>query len=61
MQNITAPSADNPGVVARPPVLYGVAFLVVLVFKWLWPMPIFPAAALWTGLAVVAIGMGIAI
>jgi len=61
MQNITASSADNPGVVARPPVLYGVAFLVVLVFRWLWPMPIFPAAAFWTGLAIVTIGMGIAI
>jgi len=61
MQNTKTPSADNPGVVARPPVLYGVAFLVVLLFRWLWPMPILTAAALWTGLAVVAIGTGIAV
>jgi protein-S-isoprenylcysteine O-methyltransferase Ste14 len=57
----TITSTDNPGVVARPPVLYGVAFLVVLVFRWLRPMPMFTAGALWTGLAVVAIGMAIAI
>ena len=55
------PSADNPGVVALPPVLYGVAFLVVLVVRSLWPMPIFPAASLWTGLTVAVIGIGIAI
>ena len=55
------PSADNPGVVALPPVLYGVAFLVVLVLRSLWPMPIFPAAYLWTGLTVAVIGIGIAI
>jgi protein-S-isoprenylcysteine O-methyltransferase Ste14 len=42
-------------------VLYGVAFLVVLVLRWLRPLPIFPAASVWTGLAIVAIGMGIAI
>jgi len=54
-------SADNPGVVALPPVLYGVAFLVVLVVRSLWPMPIFPAAYLWPGLTVAVIGIGIAI
>ena len=54
-------SADNPGVVALPPVLYGVAFLVVLVVRSLWPMPIFPAAYFWPGLTVAVIGIGIAI
>ena len=54
--------ADNPGVVARPPLLYGAAFVVVLVFRWSWPMPIFvEAVALWPGLALVAMGVGAAI
>ena len=57
-----ATSADSPGVVGRPPLLYGGAFLVVLVFRWFWPMPIFGGAvALWPGLALVALGIGIAI
>ena len=57
-----ATPADNPGVVARPPLLYGGAFLVVLVFRWLWPMPIFGhVVALWPGLMFVVLGVGIAI
>ncbi len=56
-----ATSADNPGVVARPPLLYGGAFVVVLVFRWFWPMAIFGhAVALWPGLALVVLGVGIA-
>lgn len=55
-------SADNPGVAARPPLLYGAAFIVVLVFRWFWPMPIYAqAVALWPGLALVALGAGTAI
>ena len=61
MQNTMTSSTDNPGVVARPPVIYGVAFLIVLVLRSLWPMPIFPAAYLWTGIAVAVIGIGIAV
>ena len=57
-----ATSADNPGVVARPPLLYGAAFVVVLVFRWFWPMPIFgQAVALWPGLVLVALGVGTAV
>ena len=53
---------DNPGVIARPPLLYGAAFLVVLALRWLWPMPILgQAAALWVGLALLVLGVGIAI
>jgi protein-S-isoprenylcysteine O-methyltransferase Ste14 len=61
-ENSVATPADNPGVVARPPLLYGGAFLVVLVFRWLWPMPIFGhVVALWPGLMFVVLGVGIAI
>ena len=57
-----ATSADNPGVVVRPPLLYGAAFVVVLVLRWFWPMPIFGhAVALWPGLALGVLGVGIAI
>ncbi len=57
-----ATSADNPGVVARPPLLYGAAFVVVLVFRWFWPIPIFGrAVALWPGLALIVLGVGTAI
>jgi len=49
--------ADNPGVVVRPPFLYGGAFLVVLACRWLWRMPIFDGSTLWPGLALVAIAI----
>lgn len=59
--NMTTP-ADNPGVVARPPLLYGAAFIAVLVLRWFWPVPIFGhAVALWPGLALGVLGIGIAI
>ena len=54
-------SADNPGVVARPPLLYAGTFVIVLVLRWFWPMPILgQATALWLGLALVVLGVGIA-
>jgi protein-S-isoprenylcysteine O-methyltransferase Ste14 len=57
-----ATSTDNPGVVFRPPFIYLIAFVVVLVLRWFRPMPIFgQAVALWLGLAGVALGVGIAI
>src|SRR5262249_60434324 len=56
-----ATSTDKPGVAAPPPLLYGGAFILVLVFRWLWPMPIFGhAVALWLGLALLVLGVGIA-
>jgi protein-S-isoprenylcysteine O-methyltransferase Ste14 len=51
---------DNAGVIARPPLLYGAAFVLTLVLRWLRPMPILGRAfALWPGLALVALGLGI--
>jgi len=51
-ENKMATSADNAGVVARPPLLSGGTFVVVLVVRWFWPMPIFGhALALWPGVA----------
>jgi len=56
-----ATSTDKPGVAAPPPLLYGGAFVLVLVFRWFWPMPIFGhAVALWLGLALLVLGFGIA-
>ena len=56
-----ATSTDKPGVVAPPPLLYGGAFVLVLVFRWFWPMPIFGhAVSLWPGLALLVLGVGIA-
>jgi protein-S-isoprenylcysteine O-methyltransferase Ste14 len=53
---------DNPGVLARPPFIYGGAFLVVLVLRWFRPMPILTQpVALWAGFALLALGIGIAL
>ena len=58
----TLASADKPGVLARPPFIYGGAFLIVLVLRWFWPMPILARpASLWAGLALLALGIGIAL
>jgi protein-S-isoprenylcysteine O-methyltransferase Ste14 len=54
-------SADNPGVIALPPLLYGGAFIVVLVLRWFWPMRIVAdSGLLWAGLGLVAIGVALA-
>jgi protein-S-isoprenylcysteine O-methyltransferase Ste14 len=56
-----ATSTDKPGVAAPPPLLYGSAFVLVLVFRWFWPIPISGhAGALWLGLALLVLGVGIA-
>ena len=56
-----ATSTDKPGVTAPPPMLYGGAFVIVLVLPWFWPMPIFGhAVALWPGLALIVLAVGIA-
>ena len=55
-------ASDNPGVVAPPPFIYLAAFVLVLVLRWLRPMPIVGgAAALWLGLVCIATGFGIAV
>ncbi len=51
---------DSAGVVVRPPFLYGGGFIVVLVLRWLWPLPIIgPGGPLWTALAVAVVGLAI--
>jgi protein-S-isoprenylcysteine O-methyltransferase Ste14 len=58
---MAATSTDKAGVATRPPLLYGGAFVLVLVFRWFWPMPIFGhAVALWLGLALFVLGVGFA-
>ena len=53
---------DNPGVIMLPPLLYGITFAVVLALRWFWPMPIFDhSVALWPGLALIMLAVGIAI
>src|SRR5215510_5478486 len=54
--------ADNPGVVVRPPLLYGLALVLVLVLHWFWPMPIVGrVVAVSVGLVLVVCGVVIAI
>jgi len=54
--------ADNPGVAAPPPLIYLGAFLIVLVCRWFWPIPIDAGSrGLWPGLLMIALGAGIAI
>jgi len=61
-QNRAAASPDNPGVVAMPPFLYGGAFLLVLLLRALWRLPIVERGSLlWPGLALVVVALGIAI
>jgi protein-S-isoprenylcysteine O-methyltransferase Ste14 len=57
-----AASADNPGVVVLPPVLYVGAIVVALVLRWPWPLPILRSttALFWFGLALVVFAVAIA-
>jgi protein-S-isoprenylcysteine O-methyltransferase Ste14 len=53
---------EEPIIITLSPLLYGLAFVVVLALYWFWPMPIFDhAVALWLGLALVMLGVGIGI
>jgi protein-S-isoprenylcysteine O-methyltransferase Ste14 len=55
-------ATDNPAVVVRPPLLYGVALIAMLTLRWFWPMPIAGRAlTLWPGLALLALGLAILI
>ncbi|PYR38118.1 MAG: isoprenylcysteine carboxylmethyltransferase family protein [Acidobacteria bacterium] len=58
-ETTTAASADNPGVIVWPPLLYGGALIVVLILRAVWPMPIVAATTVWLGLAFVVIGLAI--
>ncbi len=54
--------ADNPGVIVRPPLLYGAAFIAVLVLRWFWPVPILGHAMTpWLGLVLLLLGLAIVI
>ena len=45
-------ATDNPGVAVLPPILYGGAFIVVLMLQWIWPLKIVrQPIAFWLGLA----------
>jgi protein-S-isoprenylcysteine O-methyltransferase Ste14 len=62
MENSMGTSADSPGVIVPPPLLYGFTFVVVLVLRWFWPKPILGhAIALWLGLAVLLLGVAVVI
>jgi protein-S-isoprenylcysteine O-methyltransferase Ste14 len=53
---------DNPGVIVMPPFLYLGAFVVMLLLRWPWPMPILAGRlALWPGLVLVALGITLAV
>src|SRR6185295_13268471 len=62
MEGRMSTSPDSPGVVALPPLIYGAAFLVVLVLGWIRPLPIAnQALVLVAGLALIVLAIGIAI
>jgi protein-S-isoprenylcysteine O-methyltransferase Ste14 len=51
---------DSPGVVVLPPLLYGGVFIAALLLRWIRPLPMVPAwAALWPGIVLALLGMGI--
>ena len=52
---------DNPGVIVLPPLLYGIAFAVVLLLHWLWPLPVFShTATFWVGVAAISAAAALA-
>jgi protein-S-isoprenylcysteine O-methyltransferase Ste14 len=53
--------ADSAGVLVRPPLLYAAALGLMLVLRWLWPLPILGRAGLWPGLALVGLAVGLLI
>ena len=51
---------DNPGVIARPPLLYGGTLIIALLLNLPWPLPIFgDTVGRWCGLLLVVLGAGI--
>ena len=54
--------SGSAGVVMRPPFLYGGGFIVVLVLRWLWPLPIVGnGGPLWAALALSIVGVAIVV
>jgi protein-S-isoprenylcysteine O-methyltransferase Ste14 len=61
-ERIVSATADNAGVIARPPLLYAAALVIVLALRWFWPMPMLGrAVALWAGVSLIVLGLAIAI
>jgi protein-S-isoprenylcysteine O-methyltransferase Ste14 len=61
-ENIVPATADNAGVIARPPLLYAAAFVIVLALRWFWQLPLLGhAVALSAGVSLIVLGVGIAI
>jgi protein-S-isoprenylcysteine O-methyltransferase Ste14 len=55
-------TTDSPGVIVRPPLLYGTMLIAVVVLRWFWPMPILrDALSPWLGLVPLLLGLVIAI
>jgi len=53
---------DNPGVIVRPPLLYGAALIAALLLHWFWPLPILGhSITLWPGIALLVLGLAIVI
>jgi len=55
-----AESTDNPGVIARPPILYLGGLIALAVLGWFWPAPILASAtlALYLGLVIGVLAVG---
>lgn len=56
-----AESRDKPGVIAPPPLIYLGAFLFALALDRLRALPMFSASALWPGVVLIALGVGVAV
>ena len=55
-------TTDSPGVIVRPPLLYGTMLIAVLALRWFWPMSIFrDTLTPWLGLVPLLFGLVIAI
>lgn len=50
---------DTAGIPIRPPVIYAAALVVMLMLRWLRPLPILARGGLWPGMALVVLGVGI--
>jgi protein-S-isoprenylcysteine O-methyltransferase Ste14 len=52
--------SDNPGVIARPPLLYAGAIIIALLLNLVWPLPIFASTAgRWFGLLPIVLGAAV--
>jgi protein-S-isoprenylcysteine O-methyltransferase Ste14 len=57
-----ADSADKPGIIAPPPLIYGGGFLIALFLHWREPLAIFARpSVLWPGIGLVVLGLSLGI